>query len=76
MKTDLRTEIIHNGKSIFDLYDNYEDVYKLLNSIKLIIIEYINSVAKKNIQTFDALEIERKKSLSLLASKVRRIFKG
>lgn len=72
MKIDLRTEIIHNGKSIFDLYDNYEDVYKLLNSIKLIIIEYINSVAKKNIQTFDALEIERKKSLSLLASKVRK----
>ncbi len=50
---NLRTEIIHNGKSIFDLYDNYEDVYKLLNWIKLIIIEYISNIVKKNIQTFD-----------------------
>ncbi|NUX17463.1 hypothetical protein GQX30_07775 [Staphylococcus aureus] len=52
---NLRTEIIHNGKSIFDLYDNYEDVYKLLNWIKLIIIEYISNIVKKNIQTFDDL---------------------
>lgn len=44
---NLRTEIIHNGKSIFDLYDNYEDVYKLLNWIKLIIIEYISNIVKK-----------------------------
>ncbi|EWB66550.1 hypothetical protein, partial [Staphylococcus aureus] len=58
---NLRTEIIHNGKSIFDLYDNYEDVYKLLNWIKLIIIEYISNIVKKNIQTFDDLEKERKK---------------
>ncbi len=59
---NLRTEIIHNGKSIFDLYDNYEDVYKLLNWIKLIIIEYISNIVKKNIQTFDDLEKERKKN--------------
>ncbi|MBD1579444.1 hypothetical protein H8H69_06965 [Staphylococcus aureus] len=63
---NLRTEIIHNGKSIFDLYDNYEDVYKLLNWIKLIIIEYISNIVKKNIQTFDDLEKERKKLLILL----------
>ncbi|EOB7415555.1 hypothetical protein [Staphylococcus aureus] len=63
---NLRTEIIHNGKSIFDLYDNYEDVYKLLNWIKLIIIEYINNIVKKNIQTFDDLEKERKKIINSL----------
>ncbi|HCY6591889.1 TPA: hypothetical protein O1222_002118 [Staphylococcus aureus] len=63
---NLRTEIIHNGKSIFDLYDNYEDVYKLLNWIKLIIIEYISNIVKKNIQTFDALEKERKKIINSL----------
>ncbi len=63
---NLRTEIIHNGKSIFDLYDDYEDVYKLLNWIKLIIIEYISNIVKKNIQTFDDLEKERKKLLILL----------
>ncbi|HHO1817510.1 TPA: hypothetical protein ACRUEG_001537 [Staphylococcus aureus] len=63
---NLRTEIIHNGKSIFDLYDNYEDVYKLLNWIKLIIIEYISNIVKKNIQTFDDLEKERKKILNSL----------
>lgn len=62
----LRTEIIHNGKSIFDLYDNYEDVYKLLNWIKLIIIEYISNIVKKNIQTFDDLEKERKKIINSL----------
>lgn len=62
---NLRTEIIHNGKSIFDLYDNYEDVYKLLNWIKLIIIEYISNIVKKNIQTFDDLEKERKKIIWL-----------
>nr|WP_162651067.1 hypothetical protein [Staphylococcus aureus]NDR27869.1 hypothetical protein [Staphylococcus aureus] len=63
---NLRTEIIHNGKSIFDLYDNYEDVYKLLNWIKLIIIEYISNLVKKNIQTFDDLEKERKKIINSL----------
>ncbi|HAR4339147.1 TPA: hypothetical protein ACXD3O_001529 [Staphylococcus aureus] len=63
---NLRTEIIHNGKSIFDLYDNYEDVYKLLNWIKLIIIEYISNIVKKNIQTFDDLEKERKKIINSL----------
>ncbi len=63
---NLRTEIIHNGKSIFDLYDNYEDVYKLLNWIKLIIIEYIINIVKKNIQTFDDLEKERKKIINSL----------
>ncbi|EOD7519085.1 hypothetical protein ACJRAW_000909 [Staphylococcus aureus] len=63
---NLRTEIIHNGKSIFDLYDNYEDVYKLLNWIKLIIIEYISNIVKKNIQTFDDLEKERKKIVNSL----------
>ncbi|CAC6707881.1 TPA: hypothetical protein O4550_000976 [Staphylococcus aureus] len=63
---NLRTEIIHNGKSIFDLYDNYEDVYKLLNWIKLIIIEYISTIVKKNIQTFDDLEKERKKIINSL----------
>ncbi|HCZ0171659.1 TPA: hypothetical protein O2H28_001278 [Staphylococcus aureus] len=63
---NLRTEIIHNGKSIFDLYDNYEDVYKLLNWIKLIIIEYISNIVKKNIQTFDNLEKERKKIINSL----------
>lgn len=49
---NLRTEIIHNGKSIFDLYDNYEDVYKLLNWIKLIIIEYISNIVKKFVYSF------------------------
>ncbi|HDE3823425.1 TPA: hypothetical protein PDL42_002046 [Staphylococcus aureus] len=63
---NLRTEIIHNGKSIFDLYDNYEDMYKLLNWIKLIIIEYISNIVKKNIQTFDDLEKERKKIINSL----------
>ncbi|HDW7820498.1 TPA: hypothetical protein RM664_001030 [Staphylococcus aureus] len=63
---NLRTESIHNGKSIFDLYDNYEDVYKLLNWIKLIIIEYISNIVKKNIQTFDDLEKERKKIINSL----------
>ncbi|HDJ3883677.1 TPA: hypothetical protein PQH09_001178 [Staphylococcus aureus] len=63
---NLRTEIIHNGKSIFYLYDNYEDVYKLLNWIKLIIIEYISNIVKKNIQTFDDLEKERKKIINSL----------
>ncbi|HFZ5598972.1 hypothetical protein K4338_09370 [Staphylococcus aureus] len=63
---NLRTEIIHNGKSIFDLYDNYEDVYKLLNWIKLIIIEYISNIVKKNIQAFDDLEKERKKIINSL----------
>ncbi|PZK38334.1 hypothetical protein C7Q26_03685 [Staphylococcus aureus] len=63
---NLRTEIIHNGKSIFDLYDNYEDVYKLLNWIKLIIIEYISNIVKKNIQTFDDIEKERKKIINSL----------
>ncbi|HDB7156164.1 TPA: hypothetical protein SGQ88_002685 [Staphylococcus aureus] len=63
---NLRTEIIHNGKSIFDLYDNYEDVYKLLNWIKLIIIEYISNIVKKNIQNFDDLEKERKKIINSL----------
>ncbi|HCZ3332183.1 TPA: hypothetical protein O2244_001621 [Staphylococcus aureus] len=63
---NLRTEIIHNGKSIFDLYDSYEDVYKLLNWIKLIIIEYISNIVKKNIQTFDDLEKERKKIINSL----------
>ncbi|HHD6348954.1 TPA: hypothetical protein ACOT5Y_002035 [Staphylococcus aureus] len=63
---NLRTEIIHNGKSIFDLYDNYEDVYKLLNWIKLIIIEYISNIVKNNIQTFDDLEKERKKIINSL----------
>lgn len=63
---DLRTEIIHNGKSIFDLFDNYEDVHKLLNYIKSIIIIYIKNVVNKEINSFNELEKERKKIINSL----------
>ncbi len=58
---DIRTEIVHNGKSIFDLMENERKAKKLLFRLTSKIVLYCKEVIETGIISFDDLEIEREK---------------
>lgn len=55
-----RTEIVHNGKNIFDLYENQKQVKAELFFLMGIIIKYVSSIIETDLETYDSLEIRRK----------------
>lgn len=56
-----RNPLIHSGKSIYDLISTDEEIYKLFDYMKNIIISFCKTVFSSNAKTFDELEIEREK---------------
>lgn len=54
-----REEIVHNGKNIFDLYQNSQQVKAELFKMTGIIVRYVRAVIETEIETFEELEIKR-----------------
>ncbi|MDR6749331.1 hypothetical protein J2W90_003501 [Bacillus pumilus] len=54
-----RTEIVHNGKNIYDLYSNKSQVLKELFKVTGLIVKYVNVVICLETYTFDELETKR-----------------
>lgn len=54
-----RTEIVHNGKNIYDLYTNKPQIIKELFKVTGLIIRYVENVAALQIYTFEELENKR-----------------
>lgn len=53
-----RTEIIHNGKSIYDLYNSIDEIKRELFKMTGLIVRYVEKVVTLNITSLDELEIE------------------
>jgi DNA-binding ferritin-like protein (Dps family) len=58
-----REEIVHNGKNIFDLYENSNQVKVEIFKITGIIIIYVHRVISTNIDNFEDLECKRQELL-------------
>lgn len=54
-----RTEIVHNGKSIYGLYPNKSEVLKELFRLTGLIIKYVRTVIALEVYTFEELEGKR-----------------
>ncbi|WP_214691565.1 MULTISPECIES: hypothetical protein [unclassified Exiguobacterium] len=61
-----RTEIVHNGKNIFELYENQNQVKRELFNLTGIIIEYVRAVYKTDMKSFDSLDYIRKEIIETL----------
>lgn len=60
---DIRTEIVHNGKSLYDLYSSNKEINTMLNYLTWIILLYCEKVIELGIEDFASLDIEREKRL-------------
>lgn len=56
---DIRTDIVHNGKNLYDIIENEYEINKLLGFIVGIIIDYCINVIKLEIYNEDELVKER-----------------
>lgn len=54
-----RTEIVHNGKNIYELYDNKTQVTRELFRMTALIVNYVETVVGLEIYTFYELEEKR-----------------
>lgn len=63
---NIRTEIIHNGKNIYDLVDNENEIYNILRKITECIVCYCNEVLLTGIQSFEDLKTEKKRLQRIL----------
>jgi hypothetical protein len=54
-----RTEIVHNGKNIYELYTDKSQVIKELFKVTGLIIRYVEAVVALGIYTFEELENKR-----------------
>ncbi len=55
----IRTEIIHNGKSLYDIMDNNSEINKLLEFLVDTIVTYCENVVKSEIYDENELIKER-----------------
>lgn len=58
---EIRTEVIHNGKSLYDIMDNNSEIKKLLGFLVHTITKYCENVVELEIYDDDDLIIERDK---------------
>lgn len=63
---DKRTEIVHNGKNILDLFESSNQVRAELFRITAFIVRYVRAVVLTGIDTFEDLEIKRKELMKEL----------
>lgn len=61
-----RTEIVHNGKNIYDLYNSKTQVVKELFKVTGIIVRYVEAVLALDLYTFAELEEKRKELIKQL----------
>lgn len=54
-----RTEIVHNAKSLYDLYSSLDEIRCVLFKMTGIIVRYVEKVVSLNINTIEELEVER-----------------
>ena len=62
----IRTEVVHNGKSIYEILHGEQEVERLLNRLMSIIVVYCGNVLETEITSFDELTIERAKRIKQL----------
>ena len=61
---DLRTQVVHCGKSLYDVLPSEKEVDKTINKLVQYIVNYCTAVLMKDIFTFEELEAERAELLS------------
>lgn len=60
LSKNLRTPVVHCGKSLYEILPNEEEVDKLLNQLISYIINYCSTIFKSGVINFDELETEKK----------------
>lgn len=63
---NIRTQIVHNGKSLYDIIDNSNELNELLSFLVSTIIQYCVVVVTLDICDSDTIDEERKKKYALL----------
>lgn len=63
MSENIRTEIVHNGKNLYDLFNSETEVNKLLHYLTYIILEYCESVINTGIVDFNTLLLEKERRI-------------
>lgn len=61
----IREQVVHNGKNLYDLFDDHNEASKLLNFLTELIVLYCEQVITLNIKDFDTLVIERNRRINL-----------
>ena len=61
-----RTEIVHNGKNIFDLYSSFDEVKRELFILTGMIVKFVKNVIALNLKTYEELETKRKELIGSL----------
>lgn len=59
LSESIRTNIVHNGTSIYELYETEGEVLQVLRELQIIIMTYIENIYETNITNFDDLEKRR-----------------
>ena len=60
MSENYRTEVVHNGKSLFELYKGRtNDIERELNKIRCLIIEAVINIYEAECYTYDSLDSYR-----------------
>lgn len=60
---DIREQVVHNGKSLFDIIEDHREIYKLLNYLVGLIISYCVEVVSLEVYDLDELVGERNKRI-------------
>lgn len=64
---NIRTEIVHNGNNLYDLYASSLQVKNLLWYLTGVIVNYCESVINTGITNFADLEKEREERIQLFS---------
>jgi len=64
---NIRTEIVHNGKNLYDLFASSDQVKSLLWYLTGVIVNYCESVINTGITNFTELEIEKERRIHLFS---------
>lgn len=63
---NLRTDVVHNEKSLYDIYNSEAEIISLLNKIISIIIRYVFEINQLDIANYEQLDVLRKQKISEL----------
>lgn len=63
---NLRTDVVHNGKSLYEIYNSEEEIISLLNKLITIITSYVFEINQLDIANYEQLDVLRKQKISEL----------